>query len=304
MPSILTTRLEVARTATELLEIADPASLKMSLNGIHLSVVFEKLAAFRGSLPHDIADSLTMRELFRQTKILLVRQEVEGREMSRILAAVSALRNDIPWLEELVPPALEMVPRQVDFMPPQTLCTFVGAIGSLGVASAEAAQAMHLLQRAALSRLDDFAMIDVAVLLWGLADHGEMDEALVEPLATFVRKTASQVTTESATMDLPRIACAFVRLGHWPKPAMREIALRVNAVIPKTRSWSLAALMWSWTHPSAPRQATRRVTLGTPRSRASVIANFVHTLREEVDRRGISQANIERSPLGPKRGKP
>jgi len=298
-PGALTSRFKASKTAADLVQVADGASREMSLNAIHLSAAFGKLAALRASLTADVAGSSALRELSRQTKRLMARQEIGGREMSSILLAVSALRSDIPWLQELIAPALEVLPQQVDSMTPQALSSVIAAIGSLEVESAETARVLNLLQRATLSRLDNFTMIDVAQVLWGLANHGEMDAKLAMPLASFVQKKAGQVSTKSALTDLPQIACAWVRLGQWHRPAMEEIAFRVDPVLKRLRLWSLAALMWSWTQPCAPPQVARVVS-GHSRSRQVVIANFVHQLQDQVESRGISKADIARSPLGPK----
>lgn len=148
--------------------------------------------------------------------------------------------------------------------------------------------------------------MDVAQVAWGIgARDGRVDNSkLMEALASWVTAEAVNLPAFAASVDLPMIAVAFVRLQNWQPEMMNAIAARFVDIndLSRLRLWSLAALLWSWSHPCSPAlDADSTEGIIHPEGPDSLSASrFLQKLRRAAKSRRITQEDIDRVPEGPK----
>merc|ERR1712241_234568 len=94
---------------------------------------------------------------------------------------------------------------------------------------------------------------------------------------------APQMTDKSAELDLPQVACAFVKLNATSTKMMNSIAERLPHIVPRMNDWGLCALAWSF---GILENAGKR-------------KEFYQQVLAEVKRRRLSWATVKSSQLGP-----
>lgn len=291
-PVTLTTFIHRSKTPGEFMWTITAAMQETMLNHIHIAAAFNKLASLKKTTPltDKIRRSPTLVQLAKQAARVADRREFRAREISSLLMSCAALRKDLPWIsEELGTSLAKWVPHTSKEMNPQALSNTVYGLGVLDLGdSVEVSSALEQLSSVIPTQLGRFSSMDVAQVAWGIGarDGREDVDALLGAVAKWVTAEAPELPTTSASMDLPMVAVAFVRLQRWDAEMMEAIARRLGAYLSQMRLWSLAALVWSWNHPIAPKNAETK--------------SFLRRLRQEATWRQITPEDLERVPEGPK----
>lgn len=302
-PVTFTTIIKRAVTVPELAKSLSVAMKVTSLNTIHTSAAFSKLASFKKQV--DMEDSIgVLKDLARHASRLAKRNDFSARELANVLMSVASLRKVMPWLSEVVAPSLlQQVPDLVSTMTPQALSNIIWAVGVLDLGdSSEADRAIEAAAAASLAQLGRFSNIDIAQVAWGLGSRGirgiSVAEDLLNSIGAFVVDVAPSMEEKSALTDLPMIACSFVKLGIWNAQVMDTIATRLaqKDMLKELRLWGLAVLFWSWSQPCSPVASPEH----EGQTSTCLAATFLKKLRKEVDWRRLSQEDIDQSPAGPK----
>jgi len=307
-PAAVTTLIKSARSASRLVQILHIAFNTVSINMIHISAALIQLGKVKYSLTPDLAQDPILVKTTQLANQLVSQNETSSREVANLLAPIAALQNEVPHLQELLPALLKTLPSQISSMTPQAMANVLWALGLLQLNSDEARRVRGMLVSQIIACLPELSMMDIAQSIWGLASCGHRRQDFEKKVLVIVRKQAAQMSSRSAVMDLPQIACAFAKLGIWDEAMMTEIAFRIAPAIKKVKPWGLAALAWSWAQlkpTSVVVETSSLVPTGDAedsskqRSRPAVLARFPNLLQAEVERRGLTSEDIQRSPLGP-----
>lgn len=277
------------------------------LNHIHIAAAFSKLASLKKATPlvDKIRRSPTLVQLAKQAARVADRREFRAREIATLLMSCAALRVDLPWIsEELGLSLAKWVPQTAQDMNPQALSNTVYGLGVLDLGdSPEVSAAIDHCATMIPTQLGRFSSMDVAQVAWGIGarDGREDSSKLMEALASWVTAEAANLPAFAASVDLPMIAVAFVRLQNWQPEMMNAIAARFVDLndLSRLRLWSLAALLWSWSHPCSP-ALDADSTEGIVHPDSFSASRFLQKLRRVANSRRITQEDIDPVPEGPK----
>eukprot|EP00438_Fugacium_kawagutii_P004798 Skav225654 [mRNA] locus=scaffold4659:90959:92164:- [translate_table: standard] len=296
-PVTLTTFIQRAKTPGEFMWTITAAMEETMLNHIHLAAAFNKLASLKKTTPlvEKIRRSPTLVQLAKQAARVADRREFRAREIASMLMSCAALRVDLPWIsKELGVSLAKSVPQTVKDMNPQALSNTVYGLGVLDLGdSPEVSAAIDNCASVIPAQLGRFSSMDVAQVAWGIGarDGREDNNKLMGAIAKWVAAESENLPAYAASVDLPMIAVAFVRLQNWQPEMMNAIARRLSD-LSRLRLWSLAALFWSWSHPCSPATETAELD--------PLPARFLQKLRKQTKWRQITQEDIDRVPEGPK----
>ena len=312
-PVTLTTFIQRSQTPGEFMWTITAAMEETMLNHIHLAAAFSKLASLKKTAPlvDKIRRSPTLVQLAKQAARVADRREFRAREISSMLMSCAALRVDLPWISaELGLSLAKWVPQTAQDMNPQALSNTVYGLGVLDLGdSPEVSAAIDRCAMIIPTQLGRFSSMDVAQVAWGIGARdgrdGENSRKLMEgPIASWVAAEAANLPAFAASIDLPMIAVAFIRLENWQPEMMDAIAKRLSD-LSGLRLWSLAALFWSWSQPCSPVLDAEDTSSAGSSSEGlvhpdSLASRFLQKLRREVRKRRITPEDIDRVPEGPK----
>ena len=306
-PVTLTTFIQRSKTPGEFMWTITAAMEETMLNHIHIAAAFSKLASLKKATPlvDKIRRSPTLVQLAKQAARVADRREFRAREIATLLMSCAALRVDLPWIsEELGLSLAKWVPQTAQDMNPQALSNTFYGLGVLDLGdSPEVSAAIDHCATMIPTQLGRFSSMDVAQVAWGIGarDGREDSSKLMEALASWVTAEAANLPAFAASVDLPMIAVAFVRLQNWQPEMMNAIAARFVDLndLSRLRLWSLAALLWSWSHPCSP-ALDADSTEGIVHPDSFSASRFLQKLRRAANSRRITQEDIDRVPEGPK----
>lgn len=316
-PVTLTTFIKRTGSPEEFMWVMWTAMDETMLNHIHLVAAFTKLAALKkkaAPFSDRIRKSPTLVEMAKQAARVADRREFRPRETASMLMAAASLRTELPWIGEILGvPLAKWVPEHAATMTPQSFAHTVYGLGVLNLGDEkEVVEAIRACAQAIPLQLGRFSGMDIAQVAWGLGARESREEAgeLLDAIEKWVIREAKPMSVRSAVVDLPMIAVAFARLGDWRPKMMDAIARRLyhRPTMQELRLWSLAALVWVWTHPSSPWQGQSEMHAEFPElapgkggfEEAELARLFLGRLKKQANRRKVTEEDIERAPMGPK----
>jgi len=316
-PVTLTTFIKRTGGPEEFMWVMWTAMDETMLNHIHLVAAFTKLAALKkkaAPFSDRIRKSPTLVEMAKQAARVADRREFRPRETASMLMAAASLRTELPWIGEILGvPLAKWVPEHAATMTPQSFAQTVYGLGVLNLGDEkEVVVAIRACSQAIPVQLGRFSGMDIAQVAWGLGARESREEAgeLLDAIEKWVIREAKPMSVRSAVVDLPMIAVAFARLGDWRPKMMDAIARRLyhRPTMQELRLWSLAALVWVWTHPSSPWQGQSEMHAEFPElapgkggfEEAELARLFLGRLKKQANRRKVTEEDIERAPMGPK----
>ena len=226
------------------------------------------------------------------SRVPVITSAMKAQEVANILWAVAKLATtgQDKALLSLPPSLASRIPAVVREMIAQHVSNVIWATGQLSVDPNHAASSKGL--RKVLPILMDQAMVvlpsatpqALANSCRGLALSDHQDAAFLQAVAEKVAREAANWQRAGAQKDLPEVLFAFARLkvtGH--HEMLDAAAKKLTPTLARISKWGLCALTWSY----------RQLDTGDN------FMAFQQSLDLEVERRQLSDEDVERSRLGP-----
>lgn len=216
-------------------------------------------------------------------RVVLRAKDLRAQNLANVLWATAKLRVEVPELRGCLPTLLEEIRRQPGEMGVQDVANIIWALGTLQVDIRDdlTANALWNMNRRATFLIRDFKVGEISQTCWGFGLLGWRDEIFMKAAAGVVLSRKLQTT--DLKNDIPRIIGAFAKLGIPQAPLLRAVADMGRNAVDQLSDWSLSILSWSYTRLDAELEC----------------AGFQQSLVRELDNRGLTFEDVERSTLGP-----
>ncbi|CAJ1356052.1 unnamed protein product [Effrenium voratum] len=332
-PRHITPRVTQAASASEVLKVMHVEHDNPSMNLIAVSAAWTRLSKLHASITARVAALASLQSFVELTKALLERPSGFSRQVANMLWATAKLQDCIPMQDCLQQSLARAVKSTATGMNAQevgiaiwavgTCCTgcahFEALLGVLPILAARLRTVMsevnsqglanviwatgqlsvdpcHLAESQGLrDLLPSLVTIarrvlptakpqELANLCSGLALSGHYDAVFFEAVTDRVVDEAERWPPAGAQKDLPEVLCAFARLKAVDHSDLLSVYLTLSPVLAGINDWGLCALSWSY----------KELDFGNE------FLEFRRRLAAEVSCRKLSEADVERSRLGPR----
>eukprot|EP00435_Cladocopium_sp_Y103_P056765 s243_g19.t1 len=292
-----------ARSAKKLLEILDGAINGETLNFIHATAVYIQLATLKkeGRLQSSDWDGRVLLKLHAWVKDMVLEDQLPARETANVLWSMAELSDQFRIPSQLLVALAQSVPEKVGGMVPQALANCLWACLQLENEGHEVSQMVPAIILEVPSRIEDMDprdlcnTLDALILLQEsvprltgsvadyLSDSGNED-GIVWSAAAHLNTLLPKLTGNDLTIAVPAViwACAKVSVHHDELLASAALRLGSPTALSRLKDFGLCALSWAYQVLDVENDFT----------------DFRMLLKSEIEKRGLSEADVESSRLG------
>ncbi|CAK9083735.1 unnamed protein product [Durusdinium trenchii] len=172
---ILTSRINKAPTATELLNVLNEAVDFPDFNYFHISTAYHTLAMFhRNGLLQGLCESPVLPKLHTRTKTIMMSQQINPQASANVLWAMAVIVDTIPGTTQLLPALIKVFPEKAAGMDEQELANCLWASAQLKDVAPDVLKVVQALIAQTPSRAVDMKPQELSNSLWAsahLKDH-------------------------------------------------------------------------------------------------------------------------------------
>ena len=292
-----------AQSAKKLIKHLDGAIEVEILNVIHASATYIQLAAFKkeGRLQSSDWDSTVLLKLHARVKDVVLQDQLPARETANILWSMAELCDQFRIPTQLLAALVESVPKKVGGMVPQALANCLWACLQLENEWHEVSQIVPAIDLEIPGRIKDMNprdlcnTLDARILLQesdpGLADcvasylsDSGKEDGIVWSAAARLNTLLPRLTGNDLIIAVPAVIWASAKVGVQHDELLASAALRLGSqsALSRLKDFGLCALSWAYEVLDVEEEFT----------------DFRTLLKSEIQRRRLSEADVESSRLG------
>ena len=289
-----------AQSAKKLIKHLDGAIEVEILNVIHASATYIQLAAFKkeGRLQSSDWDSTVLLKLHARVKDVVLQDQLPARETANILWSMAELCDQFRIPTQLLAALVESVPKKVGGMVPQALANCLWACLQLENEWHEVSQIVPAIDLEIPGRIKDMNprdlcnTLDARILLQesdpGLADcvasylsDSGKEDGIVWSAAARLNTLLPRLTGNDLIIAVPAVIWASA-MQHDELLASAALRLGSQSALSRLKDFGLCALSWAYEVLDVEEEFT----------------DFRTLLKSEIQRRRLSEADVESSRLG------